>query len=704
MKPQKRVFKWQARTFAFVFTMLIIIVFLVLSIIWNWWQLPSAGWDMISPVSEIYNFLNVHLVTPDVGFAVGKGGIIIKTEDGGDYWEQLSSGTTNDLYGVHFIDPNTGTVVGDTATILHTADGGLTWSDPRQFPSSNDLVIYRDISFTDALNGFVVGGIKTTRAKEDHTAYVPGLILRTNDGGVTWQQYNPLGIIDLLNAVYFVNSTTGTAVGGATYFDYYYNTYATSSTIMRTTDGGESWNTQDNPYGQPGSPYSKRVSDVCFYDPEKGIAVGGGGVPPIYTSDGETWETSTRDQCEIYWISSVSFVDADTAVAVGGTSGAAGIYRSIDAGHSWSQIEFGTYPSLEGVSFAGSNNGVAVGRYSTVIKSDDGGQTWGRSASFQPGPLNECEDVEDLHFIDSNTGFAVSWFGSIIRTNNGGQTWERVGNIFNSLRAVYFIDDQRGIIGGSGFFGSTDGGATWSKFRTTDNGDTWMIQDDGTPYCSVNAIHFCDGNTGYIVGYTQLRDPHVAMVLRTTDGSATWNNVSLPADISSIQMTDVFCIDPQKVIITGVKDWRGFIVRTTDGGATWTQNTFEYCQDLNAVHFVDENIGYAVGGVNEIYRTDDGGATWVPKNEGANARFYGVFFTDANNGWAVGYYSTTAGGYSLRGVIYHTSNGGETWTEQGLRSGNLTDRQLNDVFFVDNDVGVVVGEKAVIIYTDSGGQ
>lgn len=39
-------------------------------------------------------------------------------------WTTQSSGTTNELWAVSFVDANTGTAVGEGGTILRTTDGG----------------------------------------------------------------------------------------------------------------------------------------------------------------------------------------------------------------------------------------------------------------------------------------------------------------------------------------------------------------------------------------------------------------------------------------------------------------------------------------------------------------------------------------------------------------------------------------------------
>jgi hypothetical protein len=66
-------------------------------------------------------------VDANVGTAVGAGGTICRTSNGGTTWTVQPSGTEYSLYGVSFRDANIGTVVGEGGTILRTTTGGVVW-------------------------------------------------------------------------------------------------------------------------------------------------------------------------------------------------------------------------------------------------------------------------------------------------------------------------------------------------------------------------------------------------------------------------------------------------------------------------------------------------------------------------------------------------------------------------------------------------
>jgi photosystem II stability/assembly factor-like uncharacterized protein len=72
------------------------------------------------------NQLNaVFFLNANTGWAVGDGGVILYTTNGGTNWTAQTSGTTNNLREVFFVNSTTGIIVGDFSTILRTVDAGL---------------------------------------------------------------------------------------------------------------------------------------------------------------------------------------------------------------------------------------------------------------------------------------------------------------------------------------------------------------------------------------------------------------------------------------------------------------------------------------------------------------------------------------------------------------------------------------------------
>src|SRR5579884_96417 len=63
-----------------------------------------------------------------LGWAVGSGGAIVKTTDGGKRWRRVPSGTQALMTNVFFADAKHGWAIGANGTILATRDGGEKWT------------------------------------------------------------------------------------------------------------------------------------------------------------------------------------------------------------------------------------------------------------------------------------------------------------------------------------------------------------------------------------------------------------------------------------------------------------------------------------------------------------------------------------------------------------------------------------------------
>src|SRR5215467_9921904 len=97
----------------------------------------QSGWFWQNPLPQGNTLSAAATPDPSTMVAVGYGGTILRTTDGGATWTPQFSGTTNILYGVSFVDANTGTAVGGNGTILRTTDGGATWTVQRSAPGVN---------------------------------------------------------------------------------------------------------------------------------------------------------------------------------------------------------------------------------------------------------------------------------------------------------------------------------------------------------------------------------------------------------------------------------------------------------------------------------------------------------------------------------------------------------------------------------------
>ena len=74
-----------------------------------------------------------------------------------------------------------------------------------------------------------------------------------------------------------------------------------------------------------------------------------------------------------------------------------------------------------------------------------------------------------------------------------------------------------------------------------------------------------------------------------------------------------------------------------------------------------------------------------------------VYFVDDSIGWAAG---SEYNGSIFQGVIFKTTNQGETWTTQAIGVTNI----LDDIFFINENTGWTVGGDGIILKTTDGGE
>lgn len=163
------------------------------------WALQIAGYAG--------RLVGIEMYDDTLGWAVGDLGVILRTSNGGRWWNTVQSGTTEGVNSVRFFDRNDGIAVGTNGLIMKSGDGGFTW---RRVPYART-----DLFFKVWIDG-------------DSTAYAVGhnpTILRSTDRGETWARQTvempPGGLED----VWFTGRDTGWAVGN-------------NGTILRTSNGG----------------------------------------------------------------------------------------------------------------------------------------------------------------------------------------------------------------------------------------------------------------------------------------------------------------------------------------------------------------------------------------------------------------------------------------------------------------------------------
>lgn len=154
------------------------------------WQSQKSGIELDS-----VGLYSVACSGAQRAWAVGAGGLVLRTVDGGNSWTRQDVATTDSLNKVKFFEKD-GWIVGGSpgkSLLLRTFDGGETW----QQQSLNVGAQLFDICFIGS-QGWIVGD--------------DGTILHSTDGGRTWsRQVSPTD--EALTCLFFLSPSRGWAGG-----------------------------------------------------------------------------------------------------------------------------------------------------------------------------------------------------------------------------------------------------------------------------------------------------------------------------------------------------------------------------------------------------------------------------------------------------------------------------------------------------------
>ena len=113
-------------------------------------------------------------------------GLLLKTIDGGQNWEEIDLNTYDCPYGMFFIDSETGFIT-EKGLFVKTLDGGKTWTNLKK----ESTFIYLGVNFKNEKEGIVTSNSE---------------YFKTTDGGTTWNSYNATDYLS--DDIYFVENKT----------------------------------------------------------------------------------------------------------------------------------------------------------------------------------------------------------------------------------------------------------------------------------------------------------------------------------------------------------------------------------------------------------------------------------------------------------------------------------------------------------------
>jgi photosystem II stability/assembly factor-like uncharacterized protein len=332
---------------------------------------------------------------------------------------------------------------------------GATATVAAQGPSLADEAAVNAFAFADVATGLAVGEA--------------GLVLRTDDGGRSWQTLSSGASLPLLAVTMIDHNVAFVAGGWNLGFD-----GASVGALLKTSDGGRSWQKIETStarlwglaargkalaaWGEPspGHPAALLVS----YDTGNSWHPADGRVAaPIvalrWTSDNEAMAITT-DGAELR-LDKLRLTRADSQTPPGRITAAhiidprtwlvalesGPLVRTSDAGRSWRTVDLDGPPGsvgTRGFAFHERGEGWLVGVGPSGVQfTGNSGLKWSVIGPTPPGPLRA------VWFRDAWNGLVAGPFGSIYRTTDGGASWTPAHNA--TRRAALCVVTPYGSVG-----------------------------------------------------------------------------------------------------------------------------------------------------------------------------------------------------------------------------------------------------------------
>ncbi|MGZ7077978.1 MAG: WD40/YVTN/BNR-like repeat-containing protein [Thermoanaerobaculia bacterium] len=412
---------------------------------------------------------------------------------------------------------------------------------------------------------------------------------------------------------------------------YYLGT--TGGEVYLSSDGAKTWRNAFN-----GTPFPGYVVDNLVIDRFGRLwaacwGLWGGGVVAVSDDHGKTW--TRRDAgLEDFSVRAIAIDPRDADLVIVG--GLTGVYRSTDAGATWTRIS--DQENVESVAIdPRTSDRIYVGTWRQGIRTDDGGATW---KAINNGMVLDTDMFSILVHPDDPDNLWVSTCGWVYNTANRGENWTRYRDGFNNRR-IHDIEldpcDRDTLYAGSvaGLYRSEDGGKTW--YVVSDEGlvvnsiamhpqrpDRIVlgIEGDGVYVSEDKARTFTRSSDGlYNMRITSitpdpvLKDRAYASVVsggaasgiyRSDDGGSTWTMMSttrLP-EVLSLAIADE--MDAETRFIAG-----------TDKGFFWSTDGVEWTQaaPINAPVRVDKVLRFNrtrffAATSDGVFTSRDSGKTW----------------------------------------------------------------------------------------------
>jgi photosystem II stability/assembly factor-like uncharacterized protein len=355
-------------------------------------------------------------------------------------------------------------------------------------------------------------------------------------------------------------------------------------------------------------------------------------------------------------------VETRFAAASGGLWGYAGItpYPMSDQLNTLVVGTFATDPGNTNIIIVGTGEfGIRGG--TGIWRTTDAGQTWSAAImNYTPSVVFKVRyDPSDPSIVHAVTDYGY------FRSNDGGVTWH--GPYLTGICSDIAIARSGS---GSRLYVPTWGGGLWTS---TDDGLNWIavsspvlpVSDMGRTAIAVSSFDPAVSATHMYMSVGTTAKPYNALngLYKSDDGGLRWVNITPPSPFGATQLwyDNAIAVSPTdyKMVIVGwAKDHR-----STDGGLTWrlidsldANNHDNTHDDWHVFRWLDDGNSIYAGNDGGLSFSGDAGVTWTSVvNNAPITQFYGIDVSAADG-------QVIVGGAQDNGVVA-SANSGANWEE-----------------------------------------
>ena len=250
-------------------------------------------------------------------------------------------------------------------------------------------------------------------------------------------------------------------------------------------------------------------------------------------------------------IVSLSFADDQTLFAFGNDDAKGYLFKSIDLGKTWLEINFSSSnPVMRSVNFKDEKIGVLSGR--NVLGTTDGGATW--------QAISRPTDATQASYPKNMEGFVLKQFYDAFHSRE--------------YTELHYVNTSN---------------LAQTKYETL--------------FGYMNDVHFLKEKIGMLVGTYGL----IYVININSDG--TYDYIDPVRPITE-NLLSVFLISNKKAFVGGKNS---MFLKTIDGGENWTIIKTGVTGNIIKLAFQSDNLGYSIienEGKTSLYKIEDSGTKW----------------------------------------------------------------------------------------------